>query len=298
MIILVWNSKQHGKQLDKLNREIEDILARDIRLSRSQIEILMANINRPLRTQVLKLIESSRQNEATMADFELSALEISSMGKETLDEICGRLEDVETTKVSSRQTNDEYNKAIKKLIKAVTDKYNEQFKNDRSLRENICRKIEDATDELIKNHSNWSEATNEIINTRLQGIQEQIIAEMEKTAIIVDKDGKRHEITDPEKIAEIDKIDSKLSSKFIDSTGSTPTSMTGVDEQGNVHTTKDPDEINKVEAEVSKAAKTFNDFASSLQSQTKSFDEVARSDAESLSENQKTAKDTRDRDDI
>jgi len=49
-------------------------------------------------------------------------------------------------------------------------------------------------------------------------------------------------------------------------------------------------------AEVDKAAKSFNDFAASLQSQTKSEDEITRSDAEDLSENKKAFKDMPARD--
>ena len=128
------------------------------------------------------------------------------------------------------------------------------------------------------------------------GQEHGLIDREQEKAVIIDSKGEKHEITDPDELAKIDKIDSELAKKFVDSTSETPTSVTGVDGDGNVHTTTDPEEIKKIETATDKAAKAFNDFASSLQSQTKTEEEISKSDAEDLSENQKAFKDSPARD--
>lgn len=274
--------------LNRLNGKIEDILAGDMRLSRNQVAFLIDNINEPLKKEVLRQIDRSRENEAQNHDFELSAVEVSSVANQTLDETRDRLEDIGGRKVSSARSNAEYERSIEKLVDAAVGAYRKQFANVRDVRagqdvDYICRKIKGITEDVMKTHLKVSDSINGFSNKTLEGVYEQVVAAIGEKAVIVDKDGVRHEITDSEELKKIDKMDSELSKKFIDSTTDEPGNVGGDDDNHGGSSVRSEDEY----AEVDKAAKKFNDFASSLQSQTKSNDEVARDDAKDLSDNEK-----------
>lgn len=277
--------------IDNLNDEIAAVLQRNMGYSLEQINRIMRGINEPFKAQIIEQIQSSRSNEVNTADFELSAAEIASIADKTLTETHKRLEEFSETKVSSRQANDKYEYSVDKIVKATIEAYKRQLGDGRERRteqvcDYICHEIESLKKKLVNEHLEISDATNNIINTRLSGIQQQVMDAIGNVAIIVNEKGEKHIVTDSEELKKIDKIDSDLAKKFINSTTDEPGNVGGGDDDHSEPSDKSEDKY----AGVDKAAKAFSDFASSLQSQTKTEEEISRSDAENLSDNQKAFK--------
>ncbi len=281
------------REINKLSMQIEDLLVHEAGFPPNIASTLVQNMHDKFTYEVGKNIASTRTNE-----YEESKHNLSTVEQDTPKGTSDKLESFSQDGVAIN--NRKYGQNLEQICEEVFREYKMRLSrvDDRRVEEAVynIRKMVDRTSHKLQDmHEDFSRdivkdvakkveelgiAINEDLLDKVEaevvriGQEHGLIDEEQKKVVIVDGEGKKHEITDPEGVEKLDKIDSDLAKKFIDSTTDAPSDVGGEDKY----------------AGVDKAAKAFNDFAASLQNQTKSEEEISRSDAENLSDNQKAFK--------